>query len=192
MRLLPKPQENIRYPGGDRQQTMHARVTRGAKGDHEVRILDTGSVVNDNPVPTAADPASMSIPRKDVLPMPSEALQGVPALVVAGKAQAGRLLQGYFDDSGSDGQRPPFVLAGYILQSEKWAAFSDDWRAECSRSPKINYFKMFEAVEGRGQFESIEYDIRRYKILKLIEVMNRHGAHGLCSYMNSLLSKLAG
>jgi hypothetical protein len=73
---------------------MHARVTRGAKGDHEVRILDTGSVVNDNPVPAAADPASMSIPRKDVLPMPSEALQGVPALVVAGKAQAGRLKWG--------------------------------------------------------------------------------------------------
>ena len=76
VQFLPKSQEDIRYPGGDRQQTMHARVTRGAKGDHELRILDTGSVVNDNPVPAAANPAGMPIPLKDVLPVPSEVLLG--------------------------------------------------------------------------------------------------------------------
>ena len=92
------------------------------------------------------------------------------------------MLQGYFDDSGSDGQRPPFVLGGYILPADNWAAFSDDWKAECSRPPTIDYFKMFQACDASGEFDLWQYDIRRHKILKLIEVMRKHKLHGLCSY----------
>ena len=93
------------------------------------------------------------------------------------------MLQGYFDDSGSDQRKEqPFVLAGYILQAEKWAKFSDDWRAECQRPPQIEYFKMFEAADASGEFASVQYDIRRYKILKLIEVIHRHELHGLCAH----------
>ena len=77
-------------------------MASGAKGDHQVRVLDSGAVIKDEAVPAAADPAGMPVPLKDVLPMPSEALQGVPALVVVGKAQAGRLngaatLAGWFE-----------------------------------------------------------------------------------------------
>jgi hypothetical protein len=91
------------------------------------------------------------------------------------------MLQGYFDDSGSDGQRPPFVLAGYILPAEKWAAFSDAWNTELAQEPKIRYFKMFEAKEARGEFSSIRYEFRRAKILKLIEVMRKYQLHGVCA-----------
>ena len=60
----------------------------GAKRNNQVRVLDTGIVVDDDPASAAAGPAGIPIPRKDVLPMPSEVLQGMPALAVAGKAQA--------------------------------------------------------------------------------------------------------
>jgi hypothetical protein len=50
-----------------------------------------GPVVHDNPFLVAADPAGMPVPLEDALSMPSEALQGVPALVVARQAQAGLL-----------------------------------------------------------------------------------------------------
>ena len=89
------------------------------------------------------------------------------------------MLQGYFDDSGSEGRQPLFVLAGYILPAEQWAAFADEWARECSLRPKINYFKLSEAVNGEGEFNLLPYDIRRYKILRLIEVMRKHKLHGV-------------
>ena len=46
-------------------------------------------MVHDNPLPAAAGLAGMAVPIEYGLPVASEALQGVPAPVVAGKAQAG-------------------------------------------------------------------------------------------------------
>src|ERR1039458_5458647 len=91
VQFLPESQEDVRHPGGDRRQTIRTCVTRGAKSDHEVRIRDTGSVLNDNPVPAAANPAGMPIPLQYSLCVPSEALRGMPAPVVVGKAHAGLL-----------------------------------------------------------------------------------------------------
>jgi hypothetical protein len=44
-------------------------------------------VMADDPVPAAAEPAGHAVPRKDVLPVPSEVPQGTAALVLAVKAQ---------------------------------------------------------------------------------------------------------
>ena len=87
MRLLPKSQEDIRNPGGDRQQPVHTCMAGGAQGDHQFWVFDMGSVVHDNPFLAAADSTGMPVPLEDVLSCAlSEALQGMPALVVAGQA----------------------------------------------------------------------------------------------------------
>src|ERR1017187_4236545 len=74
VQLLPKSQEDVRHPGGDRQQAVHACVARCAQGDHQVWILDTGPVVDDNPFLAATDPTGMPVPLEEVLSIPSEAL----------------------------------------------------------------------------------------------------------------------
>jgi hypothetical protein len=62
------------------------------------------------------------------------------------------MLQGYVDDSGSDGQQPPYVLAGFLMPVEKWAQFADDWKFQLDRQPAIEYFKMSEACSRVEQF----------------------------------------
>jgi len=93
------------------------------------------------------------------------------------------MLQGYVDDSGSDGLRIPYVLAGFILPAEKWEAFSDHWHSQLERSPRIEYFKMSEAYERNGQFLGIQPEIRDRKIRDLLEVIDCHKPIGICSYM---------
>jgi len=93
------------------------------------------------------------------------------------------MLQGYADDSGSDGQRRPYVLAGFVLPVEKWAQFADDWKAQLDRPPAIAYFRMFEAVERIGQFEWIQPEIRDRKIRDLLDVIDAHKPKGIYSVL---------
>jgi hypothetical protein len=89
------------------------------------------------------------------------------------------MLQGYFDDSGTDGQQVGFVLAGYILPAERWEAFADDWQDECQRDPKIEYFKMREAASGYGAFLSMPIEFRLYKVRRLLALIDNHMLHGI-------------
>lgn len=93
------------------------------------------------------------------------------------------MLQGYFDDSGSDGIRPPFVLAGWIHTAERWGDFSDDWKAELDQRPKIRYFKMSEAAAGQGQFQGMPIEFRKYKVRNLLSVVQKHNPDGLYCFM---------
>jgi hypothetical protein len=93
------------------------------------------------------------------------------------------MLQGYADDSGSDGKREPYVLGGFVLPVEKWAAFSDDWKTQLDRAPAIDYFKMFEAVERNGQFQGVQPEIRDRKIRDLLEVIDAHKPKGIYSVL---------
>ena len=91
------------------------------------------------------------------------------------------MLQGYFDDSGSDGQETSFVLAGYVLPAELWANFSDDWHDECQREPRIDYFKMREAAGGWEQFAGVPIEFRQYKVRKLFALIDKHILHGIAT-----------
>jgi hypothetical protein len=92
------------------------------------------------------------------------------------------MLQGYFDDSGSDGARPPFVLAGYILPAKRWENFSDEWQDELYREPRIEYFKMREAHSGNEQF-SFSSEFRQYKVRALSALIYKHMLHGLDTWL---------
>ena len=94
------------------------------------------------------------------------------------------MLQGYVDDSGSDGTRTPFVLAGYILPSEKWAAFSDEWQSELLRQPKIDYFKMREAAHRIDEFEGMSVEFRDCKVKDLLAIIRRHDLDGIYTVLD--------
>jgi hypothetical protein len=107
------------------------------------------------------------------------------ALNLCSSPRKALMLQGYFDDSGSDEKKSPssFVLAGWILPAESWACFSDDWQRELAGDPKISYFKMSEAVSATGNFSVIQSEFRKYKIRKMLEIINKHPLHGICSFL---------
>lgn len=108
------------------------------------------------------------------------------------------MLQGYVDDSGSEGTREPFIVGGYLAQVEVWAHFSDAWKAELDREPQIRYFKMREAAAGNGEFAGVPMEVRRYKIRNLLKIIKDHDLDGVYSflewsdYRNSILPRLRG
>jgi hypothetical protein len=93
------------------------------------------------------------------------------------------MLQGYFDDSGTDGGRPFFVLAGYLLPAALWEKFADDWQAELHREPRIEYFKMREAHAGNEQF-SFSSEFRLYKVRALFSLIQKHMLKGIDAWLN--------
>ena len=78
-----------------------------------------------------------------------EMLSGIPSSLRFRRYQL--TLQASIDDSGR-GQKPVFVLAGYVAKSDDWGAFSDEWEIALHERPRIEYFKMREAWNGTGQF----------------------------------------
>ena len=60
----------------------------------------------------------------------------------------------FIDDSGSGGDSPYYILAGYSAPKATWAAFWPDWQAALDVPPKLEYFKMSEAESLKGQFRT--------------------------------------
>lgn len=83
-------------------------------------------------------------------------------------------LQAYVDDSRSNVDARHFILAGYVHSAEKWSQFSDDWKAELNTPPKIEYFRMVEAENLRGQFIRWPWRKREQKVNRLAKVIHKY------------------
>jgi len=83
------------------------------------------------------------------------------------------VLQAVIDDSGK-GDKPVFVLAGFVLGAYKWTVFADQWRAILDEPPKIDYFKMKEAWNFTGQFKMFSTKARDEKLRKLVSLITAH------------------
>lgn len=94
------------------------------------------------------------------------------------------MLQGYVDDSGSDESREPFVLAGFLLHTEQWALFSDDWQFQLAREPRIACFKMAEAAQREGQFAGMPEEFVRCKLNDLLSVIRKHRPEGFYCFLD--------
>lgn len=96
------------------------------------------------------------------------------------------MLQAFIDDSGTTGDTPVFVLAGYLSSEWKWEAFADAWQEvlDLPEPKPIDVFKMAEARQFRHRhsrffgFTQQELDAR---LLKLVDVIDRHVEHGVVS-----------
>jgi hypothetical protein len=94
------------------------------------------------------------------------------------------MLQGYADDSGSDGRHAPYFFGGFLMEAERWAHFADAWQTQLDRSPAIEYFKMHEAHTRSGQFTFIQPEIRDRKVKDLLEVIEAFKPVGIYSTVN--------
>ena len=85
------------------------------------------------------------------------------------------MLKAFVDDSGSGGDSPWYVLAGYVGTVDGWDQFDAQWRSALDADPKINDFHSSEAesLRPRGQWAGVTKDQRNVKINELIEVITR-------------------
>lgn len=102
------------------------------------------------------------------------------------------MLTAFFDDSGTDGQGPFCVLAGYIATEEQWIDFSDSWDIELNTSSRIAHLKMSEANSKKGPFLGFDLEARDKKILRLVEIINHHVIGGMASIISHKAYNAAG
>jgi hypothetical protein len=75
------------------------------------------------------------------------------------------------------------VLAGYLSSTEKWSAFSDEWKAvlDIQHPAPLPYLKMADAYQLRKQksvFRGWTEEQRDARLQKFCPVINRHVEHG--------------
>ncbi len=83
------------------------------------------------------------------------------------------VLQPVIDDSGK-GEKPVFVLAGFVLSLYMWTVFADQWKTILDAHPQIEYFKMKEAANFNGQFANFSTNQRDMKVEKLVSLIMDH------------------
>jgi hypothetical protein len=66
------------------------------------------------------------------------------------------MLQAFIDDSKTFGEPRIFVLGGYLATAETWAQFTDEWQRFLRMDPRIEYFKLREAMHQTGEFDGRE------------------------------------
>lgn len=84
------------------------------------------------------------------------------------------MLQGFIDDSGSNSKSQFYYLAGFILDTQRWEEFSDDWDAALKSNPGIDYFKMFRANKRTVEFEGWQESDVQSKVNQLVSVIEKH------------------
>jgi hypothetical protein len=91
------------------------------------------------------------------------------------------MLKAFVDDSGSGGDSPWYVLAGYVGTVESWDAFDGPWREVLNGPPKLEYFKASEAESLRadGQWAGITKDERNQRLDAFIKVVGSHALRAI-------------
>jgi hypothetical protein len=80
----------------------------------------------------------------------------------------------FVDDSGSGGDSPYYILAGYSARESTWQAFWPRWQSVLDAMPKLEYFKMREAESLKGQFLGFSADQRDHRLNMFIDVVLMH------------------
>lgn len=88
-------------------------------------------------------------------------------------------VQAYIDDSGSGGDSPWFVLAGYTSSKEAWDRFDSAWFETLQLPPSIGVFKASQAESLKGGFAGFTRDQADAKIAALIRVIQGHAVRAL-------------
>jgi hypothetical protein len=89
------------------------------------------------------------------------------------------MVRAFVDDSGSGGDSPWYVLAGYVGTISDWIGFEPEWRTVLDAAPHIEYFKSSEAESLKGQFLGFNPADRDKRIDRLIEVIGRHAQRAI-------------
>lgn len=86
------------------------------------------------------------------------------------------IMKAFIDDSGSGGDSPWYVLAGYVGTVEAWDSFDGSWLNILDGPPKLEYFKASEAESLRpnGQWAAVTKEQRDARIAAFIDVIGQH------------------
>lgn len=71
-------------------------------------------------------------------------------------------------------QPPIFAMGGYISTAERWAKFSDEWDAALRMSPRIEYFRMNDCINLKGEFLHWSEAMRDEKLMLLQRIIWDH------------------
>lgn len=95
------------------------------------------------------------------------------------------VLKAFIDDSGSGGDSPWYVLAGYLGTVDGWDAFDDQWTDVLHQHPRIEYFKSSEAESLRSgdQWAGVGKAQRDAKLDALIDVIAQCARRAVCARM---------
>jgi Protein of unknown function (DUF3800) len=90
----------------------------------------------------------------------------------------------YIDESGF-GQKPVYVMAGFLATSQQWASFTSEWQKCLDTPPRIEFFHMDEAMGLDGEFRYWRESARDDKLRDLSLVISRHTHFGFtCSLLH--------
>ncbi len=118
------------------------------------------------------------------LPRGLEFLSGLPT--EARKRRLLLALQVFIDDSGVDGTQPVVSIAGFFGQSERWAEFSNEWKACLDSPPPIRYLKINEAAKLDGEFRNWLADDRDAKLKGFVDIMSRFPEKAIYATLDTL------
>lgn len=80
-------------------------------------------------------------------------------------------IQAYVDETGLDGRGSLLLFSSLLATAFDWANFSDRWKSVLDESPRIDYFKMDEAVGFSEQFYGVSESQRNYKLVRLAKAI---------------------
>jgi hypothetical protein len=84
------------------------------------------------------------------------------------------MLQAYIDDSKTHGDFKLFILAGYLATAKQWASFSDEWHRFLDMGPRIEYFKLREALRRSGEFDGRDKKLCTERIVLMRGIIEKH------------------
>ena len=90
------------------------------------------------------------------------------------------MLKAFIDDSNMN-TGPVFVLGGWIAPAQTRAAFSDAWQEALRMSPRIEYFKLTEALNFNGEFNGLSEKSRDEKLTLLMSIIDEFKLTAVCS-----------
>jgi hypothetical protein len=99
------------------------------------------------------------------------------------------ILQAYIDDSRTNARRAPriFMLGGLVSTVDRWADFSNTWRAGLHKEPRLEYFKLFEALSLTKQFcpsNGWTGSLRDERLCAFADIAKQHALYGISCSMN--------
>ncbi len=91
-------------------------------------------------------------------------------------------MKAFIDDSGSGGDSPWYVLAGYLGTADAWDRFDKPWLKVLDGPPRIEYFKSSQAerLHSTGQWKGITAQERDERIDSLIKIIGNHASQPFC------------
>lgn len=89
------------------------------------------------------------------------------------------MLAAHVDDSGSQGEGPVFVLAGYVADTDQWGRFSDQWQMSLDLSPKLSVFKIQQALRGEELWGRTKQTDREKRVKRFASIIQKHVQFGV-------------